>query len=430
MYTPVPIIEVRIWGKAVGAVALDPKLGYYAFEYQPAFLRSGIELAPLTMPIATAREPFVFADLPELTYRRLPGMLADALPDDFGNTLIDAWMARDGVATSQITSLDRLAYMGKRGLGALEFKPARGPKPSKSSTAIQLSALVESARRAVEGQIDNDAHAEAALAQIIQVGTSAGGARAKAVISWNQTTHEIRAGQLDVQAGFEHWLVKFDGVGVDERLGVSQDYGRIEYAYHLMAHAAGITMSPCWLLEENGRAHFMTKRFDRDGNTKHHLQTLCGLAHLDYRQKATHDVSQVLLTIDRLGLGYAASEEAFRRIAFNVITANCDDHTKNVSFLLREGGVWELAPAYDVTHAYNPKGEWTYQHLMSVNGKFADISLDDLLVVADRFGIGTAPQVLQQVREAVSSWPDFARQAKVSVSEVTRVRENHQLFSQ
>ena len=429
MYTPVPIIEVRIWGKAVGAVALDPKLGYYAFEYQPAFLRSGIELAPLTMPIATASEPFVFADLPELTYRRLPGMLADALPDDFGNTLIDAWMAREGVAKSQITSLDRLAYMGKRGLGALEFKPVRGPKPSKSSAAIQLSALVESARRAVEGQIDNDAHAEAALAQIIQVGTSAGGARAKAVISWNPTTHEIRAGQFDVQAGFEHWLIKFDGVGVDERLGVSQDYGRIEYAYHLMARAAGITMSPCRLLEENGRAHFMAKRFDRDGNTKHHLQTLCGLAHLDYRQKATHDVSQVLLTIDRLGLGYEASEEALRRIAFNVMAANCDDHTKNVSFLLREGGVWELAPAYDVTYAYNPKGDWTYQHLMSVNGKFADISLDDLLVIADRFGIGTAPHVLQQVREAVSSWPDFAGQAKVSVSEVTRVGENHQHFS-
>lgn len=429
MYTPVPIVEVRIWGKAVGAVALDPNLGYYAFEYQPAFLRSGIELAPLTMPVSAAREPFVFPDLPELTYRRLPGMLADALPDDFGNTLIDAWMAREGVSKSAVTSLDRLAYMGKRGLGALEFKPARGPKPSKTSTAIQLSTLVESARRAVQGDIDTDAHAQAALAQIIQVGTSAGGARAKAVVAWNPTTHEIRAGQFDVQAGFEHWLIKFDGVGTDERLGVSQDYGRIEYAYHLMARAAGIAMSPCRLLEESGRAHFMTKRFDRDGNTKHHLQTLCGLAHLDYRQKATHDVSQLLLTIDRLGLGYAALEEAFRRIAFNVVAANCDDHSKNVSFLLRDGGTWELAPAYDVTHAYNPKGEWTYQHLMSVNGKFAAISLGDLMAVADRFGVGTARRVLQQVREAVSCWPDFASQAKVSPSEETRVREHHQLLS-
>jgi serine/threonine-protein kinase HipA len=310
----------------------------------------------------------------------------------------------------------------------LEFKPARGPKPSKTSTAIQLSTLVESARRAVQGEIDTDAHSEAALAQIIQVGTSAGGARAKAVVSWNPTTHEIRAGQFGVQTGFEHWLIKFDGVDTDERLGVSQDYGRIEYAYHLMARAAGIAMSPCRLLEENGRAHFMTKRFDRDGNTKHHLQTLCGLAHLDYRQKATHDVSQLLSTIDRLGLGYAALEEAFRRIAFNVMAANCDDHTKNVSFLLRDGGAWELAPAYDVTHAYNPSGEWTYQHLMSVNGKFAAVSLGDLMVVADRFGVGTARRVLQEVREAVSAWPDFARQANVNPSEVTRVREHHQLL--
>jgi serine/threonine-protein kinase HipA len=207
----------------------------------------------------------VFTDLPEATYRRLPGLLADALPDDFGNALIDAWMAREGVEKSQITSLDRLAYMGKRGLGALEFRPARGPKPSKSTTAIEMSALVESARRAVQGELDTDAHAEAAIAQIIQVGTSAGGARAKAVVSWNPKTHEIRAGQFDVQAGFEHWLIKFDGVGADERLGVSRDYGRIEYAYHLMAKAAGIAMSPCRLLEENGRAHFMTKRVERDG---------------------------------------------------------------------------------------------------------------------------------------------------------------------
>jgi serine/threonine-protein kinase HipA len=426
VYTPVPIVEVRIWRKALGAVALDPKLGYYAFEYQPAFIRSGIELAPLTMPLAAANEPFVFADLPELTYRRLPGMLADALPDDFGNTLIDAWMAREGVRESQITSLDRLAYMGKRAMGALEFKPARGPTRSKSSTAIRLAELVESARRAVQGELDTDAHAEAALAQIIHVGTSAGGARAKAVVSWNPTTDELRTGQFDVQAGFEHWLIKFDGVGVDERLGVSQEYGRIEYAYYLMARAAGIAMSPCRLLEENDRAHFMTKRFDRDGNVKHHLQTLCGLAHLDYRQKAAHDVSQLLLTIDRLRLGYAALEEAFRRVAFNLAAANCDDHTKNVSFLLREGGAWELAPAYDVTYAHNPKGEWTYQHLMSVNGKFSAISRDDLMVVADRFGVGTAPQVLQQVDEAVASWPDFATTAKVSAPEVTRIREHHQ----
>ena len=400
------------------------RLGYYVFEYQPGFIHSGIELAPLMMPLDAASAPFVFADLPEATYRRLPGMLADALPDDFGNALIDAWMTREGVGKSQITSLDRLAYMGKRGMGALEFKPTRGPRATKSSSAIEMSALVESARRAVQGEIDNDAHAEAALAQIIQVGTSAGGARAKAVVSWNPTTGEIRAGQFDVPPGFEHWLIKFDGVGTDERLGVSMDYGRIEYAYHLMAQTAGITMSPCRLLEENGRAHFMTRRFDRDGNARHHLQTLCGLAHLDYRQKATHDVSQFLSTIDRLRLGYPALEEGFRRVVFNVMAANCDDHSKNISFLLRESETWTLAPAYDVTHAYNPSGEWTYQHLMSVNGKFAGITREDLLIVADRFGIGTAPRVLQQVAEAVSAWPDFAAQARVSATETRRVGEH------
>ena len=429
MYRPVHVVEVLIWGKAVGAVALDPKLGYYAFEYLPAFRESGIDLAPITMPITAAPEPFAFPDLAELTYRRLPGMLADALPDDFGNALIDAWMARQGVNRSQITPLDRLAYMAQRGIGALEFKPARGPGRSKSTTAIKLSALVESARRAVQGDIDTDEHAKAALAQIIQVGTSAGGARAKAVISWNPDTHEIRAGQFDVGPGFEHWLIKFDGVGTDERLGVSRDYGRIEYAYYLMATAAGIEMSESRLLEENDRAHFMTKRFDRDGNRKHHLQTLCGLAHLDYRQKATHDASQLFLTIDRLGIGYSGMEQAFRRIAFNVMAANCDDHTKNVSFLLRERGRWELAPAYDVTHAYNPKGEWTYQHLMSVNGEFASISRDDLMVVADRFGVGTATKVLTDVSEAVSSWPDFAKRTKVSQAEIARVKEHHVLFS-
>ena len=429
MYHPVHIVEVRIWGKAVGAVALDPNLDYYAFEYQPAFLRSGIELSPLTMPLAAASEPFAFTDLPEATYRRLPGLLADALPDDFGNALIDAWMSREGVRREDVTALDRLAYMGRRGMGALEFKPAKGPKPLKKSTAIELSTLVASARRAIQGELDTDAHAEAALAQIIQVGTSAGGARAKAVVSWNPATHEIRAGQFDVEDGFEHWLIKFDGVGIDERLGVSQDYGRIEYAYHLMATEAGIAMSPCRLLEENGRAHFMTKRFDREGNAKHHMQTLCGLAHLDFRQKATHDVSQLLMAIDQLGLGYASMEEGFRRTAFNVMAANCDDHTKNVSFLMRDGSAWELAPAYDMTHAYNPTGEWTYQHLMSVNGKFARISRRDLMAVADRFGIGTAPRVLEQVGAAVASWPDFAKKAHVTGPELKRVGEHHQPLS-
>ena len=427
MYKPVHAIEVRIWGKTVGAVALDPKLGYYAFEYAPRFVASGIELAPLTMPLALAREPFVFADLPELTFKRLPALLADALPDDFGNNLIDAWMAGRGVAKSQVTPLDRLAYMGKRGTGALEFRPARSPA-SMGSTALKLSRLIESARSAVQGEIGSDQLAKAALAQIIQVGTSAGGARAKAAIAWNPTTDEIRSGQFDVEPGFEHWLLKFDGMGADRELGGSQDYGRIEYAYFLMAGAAGIAMSPSRLLEEEGRAHFMTLRFDREGNKKHHLQTLCAIAHLDYKQKASHDYNQLFLTIQRILPGYHALEEAFRRMAFNVMAVNCDDHTKNISFLLCEGKEWALAPAYDVTHAHNPRGEWTRQHLMAVNGKFSGISRNDLLAVADRFGIGTAPQVLKQVGEAVSAWPDFAATAGVGPAEIRRILEHHRVL--
>ena len=429
MFKPVAAIEVRAWGRTVGAVALDPRLGFYAFEYAPAFVKAGVELAPLTMPLDSARDPFVFSDLPELTFKRLPAMLADALPDEFGNRLIDAWMAVRGVEKGQITPLDRLAYMGRRGFGALEFKPARSPAVT-SSTAIELSKLVENARRAVRGELSGDHAAGSALAQIIHVGTSAGGARAKAAIAWNPVSHEIRAGQFDIPYGFEHWLLKFDGMGRDRELGTSQDYGRIEYAYSLMAHAAGITMAECRLLEESGRAHFMTKRFDRDGNRKHHLQTLCGMAQLDFRQKASHDYSQLFQTINRLGLGYDSLEEAFRLMAFNVMAANCDDHTKNFSFLLREGGAWTLAPAYDITHAYNPHGEWTHQHLMSVNGKFAQITRADMLAVGKRFGVGTAPKVIKQVDAAVSAWPDFAMQASVSKREVDKVRADHILLSE
>jgi serine/threonine-protein kinase HipA len=420
MYNPVSAIEVRIWGKTVGAVALDPRLGYYAFEYSPEFVKSGIELTPIAMPLSSAGEPFIFTDLPELTFKRLPVMLADALPDDFGNNLIDAWMAGKGVEKSRITALDRLAYMGKRGFGALEFKPARSPA-STSITAIKLSNLIESARSAVHGRLGEDHLSKAALMQITQVGTSAGGARAKAAIAWNPKTGEIRCGQFDVDRGFEHWLLKFDGMGKDKELGGTQDYGRIEYAYHLMAVATGINMSPCRLLEENARAHFMTLRFDRNGNRKHHLQTLCAISSLDYKQKASHDYSQLFLAISRLKLGYPAMEEAFRRMAFNIMTANCDDHTKNFSFLMREGEGWQLAPAYDVTHAFNPASEWTHQHLMSVNGKFTDISRDDLLAVADRFGIGTAQKILKQVGDVVAAWPDFAGRAKVGEHEVKRI---------
>jgi serine/threonine-protein kinase HipA len=427
VYKPVHIVEIWIWDQLVGAVALDPAVGYYAFEYAPDFLKTGIELAPLTMPVASARQPFIFPDLPELTFKRLPAMLADSLPDDFGNSLVQAWMANQGVAPGDITALDRLSYAGKRSMGALEFRPARGPS-ARRSTAIDLSELIESARRAMRGDLDDDAHATAALKQLISIGTSAGGARAKAAIAWNPHTNEIRTGQFDVEPGWEHWLLKFDGMGKSSELGDTQGYGRIEFAYYLMAIRAGITMSPCRLLEEGGRAHFMTRRFDREGNSKLHTQTLCGLAQLDYRARGVHDYSQCLAAMRQLKLGTEAFEQMYRRIAFNVMARNCDNHTKNLSFMLRERGAWELAPAYDLIYAYNPSGDWTYQHLMSVNGKFQQIRREDLLQVADRFQIGSASQLLKEVRAAVAQWPEFAQQAGLASGERDRIREQQTLL--
>jgi serine/threonine-protein kinase HipA len=424
-YVHVDIINVDLWGQHMGAIALDPGFGFYAFAYTPAFRASGIQPAPLHMPTTSSDDVFLFVDLPEATYKRLPALLSDALPDDFGNALIDRYMADKGLRTSDVTPLDRLAYMAGRSMGALEFRPARGPA-TKKATALELSTLVTEARKAVTGAFDDDDHTNAALRSIIEVGTSAGGARAKAVIAWNPQTHEIRSGQVAAPAGFEHWLLKFDGMGKDTELGMSQDYGRIEYAYHLMAKAAGMNMTDCRLLQEGGRSHFMTRRFDRgDNNTRHHMQTLCAMAHLDYKRKGANAYSQLFNTIRELRLPYEDLQEAFRRMAFNVMGRNCDDHTKNFSFLLKQSQPWRLSPAYDVTFAHNPKGEWTNQHLMSVNGKFANLNREDLLAEAERFGVGDAVKVLEQVKAAMKRWPEFAVEAGVSDEERDAIGRQH-----
>ncbi|WP_137919113.1 type II toxin-antitoxin system HipA family toxin [Hydrogenophaga sp. 2FB] len=420
-YQSVDVVEVRAWGRRVGAVAREPTKNFYAFQYDPAWVRTGIELAPLTMPLAQASEPFIFTELPEPTYKRLPALLADALPDDFGNALIDAWMADRGMAKAAVTSLDRLAYMGQRGMGALSFGPMRGPRPSKA-TAIQMGQLVQAARLAVQGDFDGEDHVHTALKQIIQVGTSAGGARAKATIAWNPDTDEVRTGQFNIPEGFEAWLLKFDGIGKDNDLGPSKGYGRIEYAYHLMAVEAGIDMSPCRLLEENGRAHFMTRRFDRDGDQRHHMQTLCAMAHLDFKQVATHSYNQLFQTANALQLGQQALVELLRRMVFNVLAVNNDDHSKNFSFLLRQGEPWALAPAYDITHAFNPDNVWVKQHLMSVNGRFDRISRLDVRTVAERFGLlAELPEVVRQVQAATAQWPGFATHAGVDRTEAETI---------
>jgi serine/threonine-protein kinase HipA len=428
-YTPATAVEVRAWGLTVGAVALDPSTGYYAFEYTPAWRQSGVELAPLFMPCEAGT--FEYPDLPDGTYYRLPALLADALPDAFGNALVNAWMAEQGVAAPLITPLDRLAYAADRAVGALTFHPA-ARESSGDVTAVQLADLVTAARGVVRGDFSTAATLQESLHQLIQVGTSAGGARAKAVIGYHPETGQVRSGQREVPDGFEHWLVKLDGVsghqtgpqldGRADPLGASAPYGRIEYAYSLMASAAGLQMSECRLLPEGPRAHFMTRRFDRGpGGVRHHVLTLCGMAHLDYRMRDTHSYAQYFQTISQLGIGSAAMEEGFRRMVFNVAAVNRDDHTKNLAFLLPQGGRWQLAPAYDVTHAFNPEGEWTQRHQMSVNGRFEGITRADLHSVGEQFGVPGYRALVREVQAAVEAWPDFAAAAGLGAAETESI---------
>ncbi|WP_283770459.1 type II toxin-antitoxin system HipA family toxin [Acidithrix sp. C25] len=428
-YQPVDVIEVRCWGSRVGAVALDERSGFYVFEYERAWANSGVELAPMTMPTTGPAQFFLFPTLSPNTYHRLPSMVADSLPDDFGNALTTAYLANEGLTAGQITALDRLAYLGTRGIGALEFRPLRGPRTRKA-TAIELSELVVAARIALSERITSKDGLTDAISHLIAVGTSAGGARAKAVVALNSETGELRSGQVPADPGFEQWILKLDGVGADLDLGASGHFGRIEYGYYLMATVAGIEMMECRLLEEGGRAHFMTRRFDRvPGGEKVHVQTLCAMAHLDFRQIGAHDYAQLFLHIEQLRLGPEARAEAFRRMVFNVAVANCDDHTKNFSFLLPQGGRWRLSPAYDITYAHAPDSQWTRQHLMAVNGRTTGITRSDVRDVGDRFAVPGAFDIIEQVLEAVSKWSTFADQAGVPAATADHISRDIEVWS-
>ncbi len=421
-YVTAPAIEVSAWGRLVGAVALDPATGFYAFEYADVWRAGGIELSPLHLPNRPG--VFVFPELSRLTYYGLPAMVADALPDRFGSALVNAWMAEQGIDPARITALDRLAYASNRAMGALSFAPPASPR-EETPSLVQVADLVTAARSQLAGTLDVTG-AHEALTQLITVGSTAGGARAKAVIAYNPLTGQMRSGQLDAPEGFEQWLLKLDGVGDPsgqaDALVSSEQYCRVEYAYFLMARAAGIEMEPSELLDEGARAHFMTKRFDRGpSNQRFHVQSLCALAHLDFNLAKTHSYASWFVTARQLGLGPESAEQIFRRIAFNIYGVNRDDHTKNTSFMLDDDdSTWKLAPAYDVTHS-NWAGEWTQGHQMSVNGKFNDISLDDLREMADRFEVPNVGRVLSEVAAAVDSWPDAARQASVNDETVAKI---------
>ena len=405
----VELVEVSVWGKTVGAVARDPRSGYFAFEYDPTWVKRGIELSPLHL--RNTRGVFAFPNLPHHTFYGLPAMLADALPDSFGTSLLDAYLVGLGVAAKDITSLDRLGYLGSRGMGALEFAPPLGP-PAQPETAYEIARLVAEGRNAIAGSFGTETEATASVRDLLRIGSSAGGLRAKAIIAWNEKTGEIRGGHINAPDGFGHWILKLDGVG-DSRSSLGSAAqggdGRIEFAYSLMAKAAGIDMTLSRLLEEGGRAHFLTERFDRVGNTKVHMQTLCGLAHLDFRAIGTHDYAQYLGTVRSLEIGLVAEQQAFRRVAFNVMAANRDDHTKNFAFLLEQTGSWKLAPAYDLTCG----SELQFRNT-SVNGNFGEIAVGDLLTLADRFEIAGVAEVLAEVADALASWKEFARSAGLS----------------
>jgi serine/threonine-protein kinase HipA len=418
-YNPVEAIEVRAWGRQVGAVALDPATGVYAFEYTPEWVAGGVELAPLRMPLK--RRTYEFPELSRGTFLGMPAMLADALPDRFGNALVDAWMAEQGLAPGAITPLDRLAYAADRALGALEFRPAARDTTSDEPSAVALADLVVAARNVVSGELSDDDAAHDALAQLIRVGTSAGGARAKAVLAYNPGTSQVRSAYAELPAGYQQWLIKLDGVsgatGMDghgDGLGESAPYGRIEYAYHLMAGAAGVEMSPCRLLAEGPRRHFMTRRFDRgDTGERLHLQSLCAMAHLDFNLVGAHSYDQYLECVRVLDLGSEALAQAYRRMVFNVAGANRDDHTKNFAFLADAAGHWQLAPAFDVTHAYRIDSPWTAKHCMAINGRFEHITIDDLHAVGERNDVPAHRRIVREVLDSASAWADFAAAAEL-----------------
>ncbi len=425
--------EVKLWGKTIGAVVLDDNSDIARFEYDRPFVQSGIEIAPLTMPLQGpfAKKEYRFPVLARETFHGLPGLLADSLPDKFGNALIDVWLATQGRSAASFNSVERLCYTGSRGMGALEFAPVLGPH-TRIAQKIQVDHLVELAskvlgqRQQLAEKFGDDKKAANALKQILQVGTSAGGARAKAVIAWNAKTNEVRSGQVKAPDGFGYWLLKFDGVSgnKDKEREDPKGYGVIEYAYHLMARDAGITMNECQLLKENGRQHFITQRFDRTARgEKLHMQSLCALAHYDFNMAGAYSYEQAMQVIRQLKLPMQDLEQQFLRMVFNVVARNQDDHVKNIAFLMDKSGQWSLSPAFDVTYSYQPKGQWTASHQMTINGKHENFVLDDFIAVEKAAGLkrGFAKRTVKEVQAVVAQWRDYADSAGVDTAHRDRI---------
>ncbi len=422
------IAEVKLWGKRIGAIVWDEEKTIAHFEYEPSFIQSGIEISPITMPLSS--QIYSFPALASKAFHGLPGLLADSLPDKFGNALINAWLAKEGRLPENFNSVERLCYIGNRGMGALEFKPSKGPGDGSSEkidigSLVELSSEILSKRNSLRTSFSPQKRKQA-LHDIIKVGTSAGGARAKAIIAWNSETQEVRSGQIKAGSGFSYWILKFDGVSgnIDKDIENVKGYGLIEYAYYKMASEAGIQMNECRLLHENNRNHFMTKRFDRtDKGGKIHMQSLGAIAHYDFNQSGAYSYEQAIQVMRKLDLSMSEIEEQFRRTMFNIIARNHDDHVKNIAFLMNRSGEWRLSPAFDVIYSYNPAGIWTSKHQMSMNGKRDDFDKNDCIEFAKTASIkkAKAENIISQVQNAVSKWSKYAKKVNIESDVIRKI---------
>ena len=419
----VDVAIVKLYGETIGIFRWDGRNNIVQFEYEKKFIGRGLEPAPLMMPVLPGRV-YSFRNIGEETFKGLPGLLADSLPDTYGRALFDRWLALTGRTSSNI--VETLCFLGKRCMGALEFEPAI--YDYSPNLKIEIDSLVDVASEALLKKesfgVNINDDKRSAIAEILRLGTSAGGQRAKAIIAYNKSTGEVRSGQTDVPDGFEHYIIKLDGVTATTGLRETGNYGRLEYSFYKLAETCGIEMSECSLIEENGYAHFLTKRFDRADGKKIHMQTLCGIAHYDYRLHRAYSYEQAFNVMRALRLPYPQAQEMFRRMVFNVVIRNQDDHTKNISFLMGEDGVWRLSPAYDMLYSYNPNGGWTATHQMSINGKFDNITRKDLLECGARNNIKRASSIIDEVCEAASKWPTIAKECDVPQNRIDSITAN------
>lgn len=423
----VDVAKVNMFGITVGTFNWDDRYGVARFEYDRTFVGLGLEPSPLMMPVRKGRI-YSFANLGRDTFQGLPGMLADSLPDTYGRVLFERWLALTGRISGN--PIESLCFLGKRCMGALEYEPAIDVYYNQN-LKVEIDRLVEVAKEALAEKssfsVNMEDDKKAAIAEILRLGTSAGGQRAKAIIAYNKETGEVRSGQVEAPEGFDYYIIKLDGVSAEAGFRETENYGRLEYSFYKLAKACGIEMSECSLIEENGRAHFLTKRFDRKAGKKVHMQTLCGIAHFDYRLHRAYSYEHAFNVMRTLRLSYSEAKEMFRRMVFNVIVRNQDDHTKNISFLMEEDGRWHLSPAYDMGYAYNPNGGWTATHQMSINGKFDDITRSDLLAFAAQNSIKDAASVIDNMCEVASYWDEMAKDCGVPSAMIDSIKSNMEL---